>query len=473
MPNEPTNPSQPPRPRRPLRYVLTILLVVLLSPIAGWFVWSRIEAARLDVALDALEARKEPLDIAEFDVKPTTNEQREASHLYGQAAKLVGNDIRAHLTGIAKTIEDLCAGPAAAQSRTEQVAALQAFEDLYKPALSLLDRGSQLDAAGWDDADRPKRNSMEEMQPANLATVNAVRIARLACTGNGDAAAALLATLRLSRVRAAGFYSRLPAQTAHSLQSLLTFTSPNPALLQKIQQEYEAVTDEHAVEKQIVYSRAHWLHFVIPGVFGEMPAEFAGQRMTPLEGIARRVTRPLRDRGSLAELREFNETVEAARQPWPAILDAAETLRRKYPNLSSQSRRPGLLEALTHPFGLHTGPVGLSRAVSRAAETLASTRASVGAIAIARYRQTHQGAVPASLQDLIPEYLSAPLIDPYSGKELKYVHDGTRYKVYSVGINREDDGGTWDQHSDLQLSRRGNPPDVGISVGAWPAAGRS
>jgi len=45
--------------------------------------------------------------------------------------------------------------------------------------------------------------------------------------------------------------------------------------------------------------------------------------------------------------------------------------------------------------------------------------------------------------------------------------------VYSVGFNRLDDGGLWDQQSDLQLSRRGNPPDIGIAVGAWLDAGRN
>jgi hypothetical protein len=36
--------------------------------------------------------------------------------------------------------------------------------------------------------------------------------------------------------------------------------------------------------------------------------------------------------------------------------------------------------------------------------------------------------------------------------------------VYSIGANRQDDGGVWEQHSDLQLSRRGNPLDIGIAV---------
>lgn len=474
MPNEPDLPSQPPPPRRPLRQVLAILLVVFLSPMVAWFVWSRIEAARVDRALDALEVRNEPLDIADFEVKPTTSEQREASHVYAQAVKLVGDatTVNFNFAPVRKAIEDLCATPPAAESRT-QIAALVAFEDRYKPALDLLDRASRLDAAGWDDGDRPKRQSSEEMRPRYLGTVNAVRIARLACSGNGDAAAAaLFATLRLRRVLAMSFFGSLSVPTAHSLQSLLTFTSPNPVLLQRIQQEYDAAADEHALEKQMLYSRAYWLSYSMPGVFSDLPAGFGPRRITPIEGIATMVIRPLRSHRTLAELREFDEVVEAVRQPWPARLDAAAGLVKKYPNTRSQSRRPALLESLTRPFGSHSATVSLSIAIARAAEALASARASVGAVAVARYRHAHQGALPATLQDLIPEYLSAPLIDPYTGKEFTYRHDRRNYKVYSAGINRQDDGGEWEQNSDLQVTRRGNPPDIGISVGARPVASR-
>jgi hypothetical protein len=473
MPNDPDVPPDPPRHRRPLRYVLAILLAVLLSPVAACAVWTQIEAARVDRAFDALEARKEPLDPAEFDLKPATNEQREASHLYAEATKLVGEGMPTQATTLGKAIEELCAFPPAAGRRPE-TAALVAFEDRYKPALDLLDRAGHLDASGWDDADRPRPQSMDVLRPRNLAAANAVRIARLACTGDGEeAAAALLSTLRLRRVLTMSFYASLPMmQAAHGLQSLLTFTSPNPVVLQKIQKAYEAATDEHALEKQLLYSRANWLHFASPGVFSDPPAGFAARRITPIGGIANRLARPLRDHGLVAELREFDEALQVGRQPLPARLDAAAALAKKYPSVRSQSRRPGVLELFGRPFGSHLGIFSLTIAVARDAEALARTRASVGALAVARYRHAHDGALPAALHDLIPEYLSAPLIDPYSGKELQYRRgDRSQYKVYSVGTNRKDDGGVWEQHSDLQLSRRGDPPDIGIAVGASPAAG--
>lgn len=101
-------------------------------------------------------------------------------------------------------------------------------------------------------------------------------------------------------------------------------------------------------------------------------------------------------------------------------------------------------------------------------EALARTRASIIVIAVERFHHDHKGQWPATLQQLVPEYLAAPLVDPYTGGEFRYWEKCGGYKVYSVGINRKDDGGVFEQHSDLQQSRRGNPADVGIEVGLWP-----
>src|SRR4051812_34697673 len=91
MPNAPESHTSRSRPRLPLRYLFSALVALLVLPILVWLVWGWIEAARLNRVLDALEARHEPLDIDEFNVKPTTPEQREASHLYAHARKLAAD----------------------------------------------------------------------------------------------------------------------------------------------------------------------------------------------------------------------------------------------------------------------------------------------------------------------------------------------------------------------------------------------
>jgi hypothetical protein len=452
-----------PPPRRSLRFVLAIVVVGMLSPIVAFLAWSRVEANRLDSAFDALEAREESLDVDDFDPKPATGEQREASHLYAQAMRLVANEPLERFRSMATTVEELCSAPGEPPA-SAQVAALEAVEAPHRHALALLDRAAGLDAVGWEDADRPRRNSMEQLRAVILGQVNAVRVARLACTGQGDQAArALLAGLRLQRVSAPPS-RRVAASTTHSLHAVLTFTSADVSLLQKIQDEYENAADEHSVARQVRYMRAAWLHYALPGVVSDSPSGYVPARVSPVGAVAMRLVRPMRDHSIVRELREFDEALVATSGPWPAKLDAATAMTARYRYTRSQSRRRGWFDRLTRPYDSHQAATALEGVVRSAAETLARTRASAAAVAVVRYRQAH-GTLPGSLQALIPEYLATSIVDPYTGGELKYVLAGAGYKVYALGINRTDDGGRWDLNSDLQTSRRGNPPDVGITVG--------
>jgi hypothetical protein len=470
IPTEP--PAQKKRPQRSLRRTLAILLGVLISPFAVFLIWSQVEAARLDRALDALEARQEPLDVDKLDPRPTTDEQRQASHLYARAGKLVGDVPGARLTPSGKTIEELCALPPEDPGRAERVAALRQVEAPYAEMLALLDRAAALDAAGWDDADRPRRQSLAAMGPRSAGIVNMVRIARLACTGDGEgAAAALLSTLRLRRVLPQSYFGLLPLQTAHGLHALLTLTSPSDATLATLQKEYESSADEHAVEKRLLFARAQWLYYTLPGDFSDPPPGSFDRRVTPIEAVFTALTRPARDHAIAADLAEFHEALEAAREPWPAKFEAAAALSRKYPMSRGSANRRGFFAVLSRPYGRLASNVNLEASVANGAEALARNRASAAALAVARYRRAHGGALPVRLADLVPAYLAATPVDPYTGSEQKYVHEGDRYKVYAVGLNRRDDGGVWDHRSDLLTSRRGDPKDVGIAVGMWPAAG--
>lgn len=63
-------------------------------------------------------------------------------------------------------------------------------------------------------------------------------------------------------------------------------------------------------------------------------------------------------------------------------------------------------------------------------------------LAALRYRHAHQ-KWPDSLQQLVPAFLPAVPVDPYNGKELLFQATPTEFKVYAVGQNLVDDGGTW------------------------------
>lgn len=440
-----------------LRYLFALILAVLVSPFLIFWVWSSIESARLERTFDALEARHEPLDVATFDPQPTTDEQRQASHYYKQAIGLVAELRPRWLTEAGKVIEEYC-GTSDPVIRRGRATSLESLQDRYQPALDFLDRASSLDANGWDAADKPDRFSIEANLPYELAGVNAVRIARLACGGDGEAAGnALLASLRLRRILPA--WATRPLPTSHSLQLVLQ-AGASPPLLQQLQQEYQQFADAPGLDVSLQHTRAQWLSFAEPGAFSDPPKGFEGRRMTPFEAIATRLLRPARDHVAVSELREFNEVIDAMKQPWPQKLDAARAIDKRYPR---SSNRGGLVSALM-PFGRHAASFSVQLYVTTMAEALARTRANIGALAAARWMAHHGGALPASLDDLIPQYVSGPLVDPYSGGALHYVQHGRAYRIYGVGTNRRDDGGMWEQRSDLQVTRRGDPLDVGIAV---------
>jgi hypothetical protein len=66
-------------------------------------------------------------------------------------------------------------------------------------------------------------------------------------------------------------------------------------------------------------------------------------------------------------------------------------------------------------------------------------------LAIRQFQQ-ERGELPTDLSDLVPGYLSRMPMDPHSGRALNYRATGATYALYSVGWDRQDDGG---QFADL------------------------
>ena len=90
----------------------------------------------------------------------------------------------------------------------------------------------------------------------------------------------------------------------------------------------------------------------------------------------------------------------------------------------------------------------LGKAFNKDAGNIALLRAAQTALAIERYRLAHDNQPPESLQNLLPDFLSAVPIDPFDGQPLRFKKPGKGYVVYSVGSDREDDGGKEKQPGD-------------------------
>jgi hypothetical protein len=82
-----------------------------------------------------------------------------------------------------------------------------------------------------------------------------------------------------------------------------------------------------------------------------------------------------------------------------------------------------------------------SRAAQRFCQLDAHRDSALTAVAIERFRRAHDGALPETLQQLVPTWLPKIPADIFDGQPLRYRRLDRGYVVYSVGPDRLDDGG--------------------------------
>lgn len=83
----------------------------------------------------------------------------------------------------------------------------------------------------------------------------------------------------------------------------------------------------------------------------------------------------------------------------------------------------------------------LSKAATRFAQLEARRRAALTAVAIELHRLEHDGQLPESLTDLPPAPAAELRLDPFDGKPLRFGKRPKGFVVYSVGLDRTDEGG--------------------------------
>jgi hypothetical protein len=82
-----------------------------------------------------------------------------------------------------------------------------------------------------------------------------------------------------------------------------------------------------------------------------------------------------------------------------------------------------------------------TKVVVRDADNRARLRTAIAAIAVERWRVAHEGKIPDSLSELVPNFLPSIPADPYDGQPLRFKKLAQGYVVYSIGSNGQDDGG--------------------------------
>ncbi len=141
-------------------------------------------------------------------------------------------------------------------------------------------------------------------------------------------------------------------------------------------------------------------------------------------------------------------------EAWPMIgaLDRAEYLRlmRTWIDLAEKPVHERMAAWSRQPENPHLPiycPITKSiapdlwRAVRWEGMSIALLRTARVAVAVERFRLAHE-RLPEGLEQLVPEFLDAVPLDPFTGDPLRYVRTQDGYAVYSVGADGEDNGGT-------------------------------
>jgi len=120
----------------------------------------------------------------------------------------------------------------------------------------------------------------------------------------------------------------------------------------------------------------------------------------------------------------FSKLAEARQAPFPIRLKADDLGHR----LLAEAEEKGLvvLELLLPSLGRRTALEG---------ECLARLRLGSVAVALEQFRAGHGRQYPATLSDLVPEYMSATPPDPFDGQPLRYQKEGGGYTLSSTGGN--------------------------------------
>jgi hypothetical protein len=131
-------------------------------------------------------------------------------------------------------------------------------------------------------------------------------------------------------------------------------------------------------------------------------------------------------------LKQMGDIIAMADAPFPEQLDKAGIWNVRI--ITNADEKGFLISPSLLP--------SLAKVPEKSAIGLAELRVAQSVLAVERYRLAHNNSLPNSLADLVPQYLPAVPLDPFDGKPLRFKTIPKRgYLVYSIGKDRDDDGG--------------------------------
>jgi hypothetical protein len=422
-----------PRPR--------LVSAVLLFLIVCYVVWDQAEQRALAHDIEAIAARGEPIKVLAA-TGADTPERHDAARIYAAAAERFSAMPQELTFRLPRLDLDATAQPPL------DVAALERQYRPDAPALQLIDQAAPLDFNGFGDV---APDAMTTTM-ASLTSLAALRADFLSVHGRADEAAKMLVPcVRLWRTVSPFLRYQVSGRILGSIRILLHHGEPGAAALAELASALATLPEDDEVAQQTALQRARFIDS-----FDEPQRGLTDQ-------LAARAIRPYLTRQRRQRLASYEDALAITRDSWPRKFVRANALQAQYAETWRKDiRRPTLLQRLVPPEGLGIMSLG----TTASGLDLAARRVLAATIAVERYRRSHAGALPSSLQSLVPAYVAAVPIDPFSGDPLTYKPDADGYLLYSLDTNLKNDGGAlYGLGSRKQLMPRGGEArDLGIRV---------
>jgi len=450
-----------PRPSRLRRRA--IVLFVLLLPIAAWNAWDYIEARRLSRAVNEIRRRGEPVTT----LRPHTRVEdapNNAARFYDAAGALL--DRSPLYEGKDSILQGLRYGR---QERSEVIPRIAAWLEKNAEAERLLERATDAEFLGFAPGTEYNYRSDRMFGLARMAGLR--RMERVAAGDGTRAARALVMQLRLARTESltsfGGDLFWWDVEQSLAELGVLLNTQPTDEALAQLAKGLAEHDRDTQIEQAALQARAYLIDSFwsqSSDWYARSPIPFSSN---PLEPMAYFALRPWLAHKVNRELSFMTAAVEHARQPWPA----RSTLGPE-PVVQAPARFLGV--RFDHPVQVVSAMH--YRRVQWTARRFAALRTSEAAVAIERYRLAHGGALPDTLDALVPALLPNVPIDPFSGAPVKLVRVDDRYVVYSVGTNQKDEGGKQLSGPTPKTGTRNQldaAPDIGVQVGLKESSRRT
>lgn len=437
----------PERPRRRtlLWVVLGIVAFLILAPIAALVVWRASLTAKIDRELKTIRAAGLPTNPVELDAfYLQVPEAENAALLFAEAGQMLPTQVDREEQKLQTQFEQMGRSELLPPEITNYLARRLSEN---KDALELLHR-----AAGLTNSRYPVDLSrgFETLLPYLAKVKGAVRLLREEAVQEAVAGHAQRATESvLAGYGAARSLANEPllisylveiamnAITSSGLEQTVNRVALDDAQLQRLQKAIMASDNTNALPRVLAGERGCCIAiFQNPGSYAAMMNNGPGGGGGVGSGVAQVGPKALNsltgffDRDMLFYLQTMQRIIDAAGQAPSERFEAVKTFDE---DMVEAKRKLYVMTALIMP--------GLGKAIDRDAENSARLRTAATALAIERYRLKHEGKLPENFSVLVPEYLPAMPIDPFTGEALQYRKRDKGFIVYSVGADRQDDGG--------------------------------